>query len=554
MTKTLNKRFTFILILTALIFSFLVIRITKLMFFQKELIPSTPGIPEYRERGFIVDRNGEKLALSLETYSVYARPREIENKKEAAQRIASTLDESYSKILKLINKNKPFVWIKRQVDLKYTKRIEELDIKGIYTENEYRRYYPFNNLASHIIGFSGIDNIGLEGIEYQFDKILLPKRVDSKGINYSSFRRGYTVVLTIDRYIQEVVEEELDKAWEQTKAELITAIIMDPNTGEILALANKPDYDLNNFQKYSDDTIRNKAITDSFEPGSTFKVFVASILIDNNLIQDDDLFLCEGSTEIEDITIHDIKAHGWVDFRQVLEKSCNIGMIKSVQRIEKDILYDRLRAFGFGTPTGINLPGEAKGILRNPKKWSKVSKSEIAIGQEVSVTPLQLITAASSIAKGGILMQPRIVKCIQKPDGSVLKDFKPLQIRNVIGETTSEHLLDILTGVISDRGTGYRAKVEGYTIAGKTGTAQIADIENGSYFEDQCYSSFLGFIPVPDPKIVILITIKNPAGEAYGGQTAAPISKNIVERIAHYHNILSSFSEIYIVKDNRDAK
>ena len=551
MDVRLRRRFRLIVFLIAITFSVFIIRIINLMFFHKEHIPSSPDTPEYMERGFIVDRNGDKLALSLETYSVYVRPEEIEQKSNTAKKLASILEIEYGNILNLLNRKKSFIWIQRQVDLKYAKDLEELDIKGVYLEKEYKRYYPNSNLASHVIGFSGVDNKGLEGIEYYFDDVLLPGRIDDKKTNYSTYSRGYTIVLTIDKYIQEIVEEEINRSWKQTGAKLITVIVMNPSTGEILALANKPGYDLNKFNKFTDSTIRNKAVTDSFEPGSTFKIFIASILLDTGLVHEEDIFLCKGQIDVEGITIHDTRVHGRVTYRQVLEKSCNVGMIKSVKQIDKITLYERLRAFGFGTPTGINLSGEARGLLRNPKDWSRISKFAISIGQEVSVTPLQLITAASAIANRGVLMQPRIVKQIENHNGSVFKKYTPLKIRRVIDEETAEIVLDVLTGVLSEKGTGYKAKIDGYTIGGKTGTAQIADSEKGGYLENQFYASFIGFVPIPNPRIVMLVTLDRPSKEVYGGQSAAPIFKSIVERIAPYMNILPSFSEIYILNNEK---
>jgi len=547
--KVLKKRYKVIIVLIALIFSLLFVRVTQLMFFNRDLAPTPPKTPEYRERGFITDRNGDKLAISLETYSVYVRPGEIENKKDAARAVARALENDYARVLRLMNKRKPFVWIARQVDIKYIERLEQIDIPGIYLEKEFRRHYPFGSFASHTIGFAGIDNVGLEGVEYRFDEVLLPKRADNRGLEEAA-KRGYSVALTIDRYIQEVVEEELSAALEHTGADHLSAIVMDPHTGEILALANKPDYDLNDFSIYSDDRKRNKAITDPFEPGSIFKVFIASILLEKELVHEQDDFFCEGSVEVEGITINDTKSHGALNFRNVLEVSCNVGMVESVKRIDKYALYERLRAFGFGEPTGINLPGEGRGILRPPSDWSRISKYTISIGQEISATPLQVMQAACAVANGGTLMQPRIVKRVERPDGSVLKEYTPLAVRRVVSEATCTHLLDILTGVISNRGTGYKAKVEGYTIAGKTGTAQIADTQKGGYLENEFYASFLGFVPVPNPRIVILVTIDRPVGEVYGGQTAAPVFKSIVERISHHLNILPSFSEIYILRDN----
>lgn len=551
MDVRLKRRFRLIVFLIAITFSVLVIRTINLMFFQKNHILTSPDTPGYMERGFIVDRNRDKLALSLETYSVYVRPEEVEQKRNAAKKLASILEIEYGNTLNLLNRKKPFIWIQRQVDLKYTKELEELDIEGVYLEKEYKRYYPNKNLASHIIGFSGVDNKGLEGIEYYFDDVLLPGRFNNKNFDYYTHSRGNTVVLTIDKYIQEIVEEEINRAYKQTGAKLITVIVMNPSTGEILALANKPDYDLNKFNKYPDSTIRNKAITDSFEPGSTFKIFIASILLDTGLVREEDTFLCKGQIDVEGITIHDTGVHGIVTYRQVLEKSCNVGMIKSVGKIDQATLYERLRAFGFGTPTGINLSGEARGLLRNPGNWSKISKSAIAIGQELSVTPLQLITAASALANQGILMQPRLVKQVENHNGSVIKKYPPLKIRRVIDEETAEEILDILTGVLTEKGTGYKAKIDGYTTGGKTGTAQIADTEKGGYLEKQFYASFIGFVPIPNPRIVVLVTLDRPSGEVYGGQTAAPIFKSIVERIAPYMNILPSFSEIYILNNEK---
>ena len=549
--RKLIRRFKFIIVVTAFVFSILFIRVGQLMFFPKKSITNNPETSHYRERGFIMDRNGEKLALSLETYSVYARPQEIEQKKTTAVQLGSVLETSYSNLLALLLKRAPFVWLARQVDLKYTGTLESLDMKGVYLEKEYKRYYPYGGLAAHLIGFSGIDNRGLEGIEYYLDDFLLPKREDNRGIDFSNYTRGYSVVLTIDRYLQEIVEEEISRAQVETGSRQVTAIVIEPETGEILALGNSPGYDLNNFVRYSSSIKRNKAITDSFEPGSTFKIFIAAALMDNGLINEKESFDCRGKIEVQDVTIHDTGVHGRINFAQVLEKSCNVGMVSAVKKIDSVSLYEKLRDFGFGTPTGINLPGEARGILRNPSEWSGVSKYEIAIGQEISATPLQLVTAASALANGGILMQPSIIKRIERPDGTVFKSYPPLKVRTVLEKKTSERILSILTGVLTDRGTGSKAHLDGYVIGGKTGTAQIADTQKGGYLKGQFYASFIGFMPVPNPKIVVLVTLDRPKGEVYGGgQTAAPVFRAIAERIAPYLNILPSFSEVYLVENN----
>jgi len=553
MEKKLIRRFKLVIIVIAIAFSMLFVRVVKLIFFHSGLVAAAPPESRLMERGFILDRNGEKLALSLETYSIYARPQEVENKKKTAQALASAINSDYTGVLKLLSRDKPFVWIQRQVDLRYCSALEKLDIQGVYLEKEYKRYYPNRNLASHVIGFAGVDNKGLEGVEYYFDDVLLPERIDGKGAHFPGSTRGFSVVLTIDKFVQEIVEEEIERARHETSARVVSAIVMNPSTGEILALSNKPDYDLNNFNRYSYSLKRNKAITDTFEPGSTFKIFIGSILMDSGLVTENTRFQCTGSINVENITIHDTGVHGAIDFRQVLEKSCNVGMVESVKRISVPELYERLRAFGFGTPTGINLPGEARGILRNPEEWSRISKYGIAIGQEVSVTPLQLISAASAIAHNGELMQPRIIKRVERPDGSVVKRYTPLTVRAVIEKENAEKILSILTGVLTERGTGLKAHVPGYTIGGKTGTAQIADMEQGGYLEKEFYSSFIGFIPVPNPRIVVLVALDRPKGEVYGGgQTAAPVFKNIVERIAPYLNIYPSFMEVYTLNDEKE--
>ena len=545
------RRFKFVTLITALLFSILVIRVTQLIFFQKNLIMASPSVKNKMERGFIIDRNGDKLALSLETYSIYAHPNEIEDKVKVAKSLGKILGVKYNYILSQLNKRKPFVWIERQVDLEKINRVKNIAIKGIYLEKEFKRYYPFHHLASHILGFVGIDNNGLGGVEYYFDGFLNPKRIDRKKTGFPGQTRGYTVVLTIDRYIQEIVEEALNNALKSTGAKYVTAIVMDPSTGEILAMANKPDFDPNNFKSYPEKVMRNRTITDAFEPGSTFKIFIASLLMDKHLVTPDDQYYCKGYIKVGNTIIHDTAKHGLINFRQVLQKSCNVGMILSVDRIDNNDLYEGLRNFGFGNATGINLPGESQGILRNPSKWSKISKYEMAIGQEIAVTSLQLIAAGSAIANNGILMQPRIIKKIENPDGTTLKSYKPLEIRRVITEKTSKEILKILTGVLTKEGTGYKAKIDGYNIAGKTGTAQIADPKKGGYIKGQFYASFIGFVPVPDPQIVVLVTIDRPKGEKYGGQTAAPVFKYIVERIAPYLNILPSNSTVYIYKDEK---
>lgn len=510
------------------------------------------------QRGIIYDRRMRKLAISLSLDSLYARPKEIENKKELAKKLSLILKKDPSQILEKLNKEKNFVWLERKIPKDLAGKIEELDIpNGIGLIEESKRLYPKGSLACHLLGFAGLDDQGLEGIELFYNQYIkgapgwLLSTRDARGRNVLSEEYrfyppsgGYDIILTIDESIQYIAERELEKVYEKQEARSATIIVMDPRTGEILALANQPPYDLNRFKDYPSYIRRNRAITDLFEPGSALKIVTAAAALAENVVEYEDRFYCEkGSLRVLNHVIHDIKKYEWLTFPEVIEKSSNIGTIKLGQRLGPLKLYEYLRSFGLGSLTGIDLPGEVRGILRKPRKWSGLSMAALPIGQEISVTAIQLATAASAIANGGVLMRPWVVKTIVSKEGRIVKEFEPTSMRRVISPEMAYRLTDILKRVILS-GTGTRAQIPGYEIAGKTGTAQKMDPRTRKYSQDKAVASFLGWVPADNPRILILVVVDEPKGLPhegrmvhYGGLIAAPVFREVAQRTLRYLNV-----------------
>ncbi|MBA7634371.1 Stage V sporulation protein D [subsurface metagenome] len=504
------------------------------------------------KRGKIYDRQGRELALSMEVDSIFAAPKEIKKKKDTAKKISSILQLEFRKINKKLHKRKSFVWLKRKVDPQEADSLRKLNLAGIYFLKESKRFYPKREIASHILGFVGIDNQGLEGIEKLYDRQIKgsPGRgvIEKDALGRQIFSRnkkeelsspsdGSSLVLTIDEVIQYYAERELERAFQNYKAKSGTVIIMVPRTGEILALANRPTYDPNKFQKSRPAFWRNRAITDSFEPGSTFKIVTAAAALEEGLVKENDLFYCEkGAWRIGSRVIHDVHEHAWLSFSRVIEESSNIGTVKVGFKVGPKRLYKYIRAFGFGARTGIGLPGEARGLIRSPKRWTEASLRAIPYGQEVAVTPLQLISAFSVLANRGILMKPQIIKCIKDSEGKVIRDFKPAPVRRVISISTAEKVTSILTKTV-ERGTGREARIPGYKIAGKTGTAQKVDPRERRYSRDKFVSSFVGYFPAEAPRIAILVLIDEPQKIHYGSLVAAPLFKRIAQEVLRYLEI-----------------
>ena len=519
------------------------------------------------QRGAIYDKEGRDLAISIEADSIYANPLEIENPLKTAGAISSVLQLDKIKLYRELEHEKGFVWIKRKVTPDEAEAVESLNLKGIRFLKEGRRFYPKRGLAARMIGFVGMDNHGLSGVEYfgddylkgKSERIVIEKDALGRGVNFSKeyggiTEKGYDLRLTIDEVIQYIAEKELAAQVTKYKAKGGTAIVMDPFTGEMLAMANQPQFNPNSFAQYREKDWRNQIISDNFEPGSIFKLILSAAVLEEKMAGKDDIFFCEnGELKIGEIVIHEAKGHkyNWLTLKEIIGKSSNIGAVKLAQNLGAKRFYDYMLKFGMGSKTGINLPGESTGKLRDIKEWSGISLASISFGQEISVTHLQIVTAVSAIANGGLLMRPRIVKSVDK-DGMVLEEFKPEVIRRVVSEKTCKEITEILEYVVMS-GTGQKAAIEGYTVAGKTSTAQKADEGKKGYSEDKYMSSFVGYVPSKKPRLVIMVGIDEPEGVAWGGEVAAPVFKEIARQSLRYLKVPSENEGIYTVK-NRELR
>ncbi|MEE9614820.1 MAG: penicillin-binding transpeptidase domain-containing protein [Thermodesulfobacteriota bacterium] len=500
-------------------------------------------------RGDIFDRNMRELAVSLTVDSIYAQPRHVGSTGPHASVLAGPLSMSPREVLRRLNSKKQFVWLKRQVDLAPGEREAIGGLDGIGMARETRRYYPNRRLAANLLGFAGIDSDGLEGVELYHDKFLkaasrkVTVEKDARGdtLLFEDIERpaqGTAVVLTIDKTIQYITEKALGKAVKASGARGGTAVVMDPITGEILAMATLPTFDPNNFRGFKPSQWRNRAVTDAFEPGSTLKAFLLAAVIEEGVVGPRDIFYCEnGSYRVADRTFHDTKKHGWLSLRNVITRSSNIGAVKVGEKLGKARLYRHLKNFGFGARTGVDLPGEARGSFRHYRNWSGVTLPTVSFGQGISVSALQLTTAMAAVANGGLLMKPYIVRSVRTAEGASLVESNPVVVKRVISGATAETVTDVLVGVTEAGGTGEIAAIDGFEVAGKTGTAQKPDLTRGGYMKDKYMASFLGFVPARDPKLVILVTVDEPAGEIwemYGGVVAGPAFKEIAAETLSY--------------------
>ena len=492
------------------------------------------------ERGTIYDRQGHELALSVEVSSIYAHPRRIRDKQKAAVKLARVLGASRRRIYRLLNMDKPFVWIQRKIDPAKAKKIRELDLPGIGITAEKRRYYPGRELAAQLLGFVGADNQGLEGLEAKYDAILkgpgceLVQMRDALGRPFFIRRRSsggrelHNLVLTIDKEIQYKAEKALVAAVRRSRAKGGQCVVVNPDTGEILAMAVVPRYNPNIFSKYPAERWRNRTVTDCFEPGSTLKAFLlAAILEEGVLFPNSRLYCEEGTYKIADRIIHDTHKYGTLTVTDIIALSSNIGAIKMGQQLGYNLFCKYLTKFGFGSKTNIGLLGERSGFIRAPKKAKPVDQATAFFGQGISVTTLQLAMAMAAIANGGTLMRPYVVKEITESAGHVVRANSPRRVRRVISPKTARMVTAILEKVVSKKGTGPEAAIEGYQVAGKTGTAQKVDPKTRRYSNSKYVASFVGFAPAHDPKLVIASVIDEPKGIPYGGVVAAPVFRDV---------------------------
>jgi len=522
-------------------------------------------IPLVPKRGTVYDTKGNELAVSIEVDSVYADARKVVDVEKTANELASILQIDRKELKQRLKNHRPFEWVQRKISSKEAERIKALQLPGLSFLKENRRFYPNSKLAAHLIGFVGLDSKGLEGVEFQYDALLngenhvwtaardaLGREIAMGNVPFEKEDHYRNIVLTIDKPIQHITETELDRGVEKWGAKGGMAIAMDPLTGKILAMASYPTFNPNQFIQYRSKSWRNEAVSDVFEPGSLFKVFLAAAALEEQAVRPSDSFFCEnGSYTVYDRTIHDHSKHGWLTFQQIIKFSSNIGASKVGEKMGRERFYRYISAFGFGEKTRINLPGEGKGIVHHPRYWPPVALDTISFGQGISVTGIQLVTALSAIANGGFLMKPYVVEKIMDEKGEVVQSFQPEIVRKIISEETAKKVTALLKATTEKGGTGEGAVPAGYEVAGKTGTAQKVDSLLGGYSEDRYTSGFMGFAPAEEPKLVLLVVIDEPQGNNYGGVVAAPIFKAIMEKALPYLNVIPKGT--MIVKNELDS-
>jgi cell division protein FtsI/penicillin-binding protein 2 len=491
------------------------------------------------KRGVIYDRMGRELAVSVDVPSIYADPSKVFDPDYEAGKLAPILSMDKDWIKERLLRKGEFAWLKRKVSPRVAEEVRALKLRGIGIIYESKRFYPNGILACHILGFAGMDNIGLAGIERQYDellrgssgRILAMTRENTEGLISDGEVSlaptvGRDLILSLDTVIQYYAERELEKAISDTSARGGMVIVIDPTTGDILALASRPGYDPNRFGSYPRHYFRNRAVSDAYEPGSTFKIVTAAVALEEGVVSPSDRFYCgRGAIVIDGYLIRDTASYEYLNFREVLEHSSNVGAVLIGTRNNPHSFYDRLKGFGFGKRTDIDLPGESPGLISGYKGWTRFMLGEISIGQGIGVTPLQMLRMAAAIANGGYLVSPRVA--LGKREGG--RRFIPVaegeKIRAVSPGTCSI-IREIMEGVV-ERGTGRKAAVPGYRVAGKTGTAQKIG-PSGSYADGGHIASFVGFAPAEKPRIAVIVVIDEPKGSYFGGQVAAPLFSRIV--------------------------
>jgi cell division protein FtsI (penicillin-binding protein 3) len=528
-----KKRLVIYIIFLSLLTIPLIIRIASIMLFpaddNRNATFSTPTI----ERGPILDRNGKILAIQTRLKTISAWIPYLENVEETAQTLSEVLNMSEKHILHILTNNtRKYVFIKRKVTPTESEKIARLKsdgkLKGINLDDEFARSYPQSKLVCHIIGYVDIDNKGLDGIELSFHDQLSPEVTD----NDINILFGNQLFLTIDINIQFLVKNIALKAYEETNADSVMIIVMNAKTGELLCYVSLPDFNPNDFTRYSDVERANRPILASYEPGSVFKIFTISSLLEAGAITSEDVFTCNGIYDKVFEPINCLGIHGQVTPAGIIKYSCNVGASYASEGIDSNHFYNQLKRFGFGEKTGIPLPGETTGIFHDVADWSARSKPAITFGQEISVSAIQMITAATALTNGGVLLKPIIVKKIVSPEGRLIKEFQREPVREVISGRTALTMLGMMENATLGNGTARLAHVDGVRISAKTGTAEVYDPKTRSISTTHFIPSILGIFPTDDPQLIIYVVIDHPKGENYfGSRIAAPVLKRVVEEI-----------------------
>jgi cell division protein FtsI (penicillin-binding protein 3) len=494
-------------------------------------------------RGSILDREGREIAISVEASSVYVIPDEIEDSRASAQALSRALAMPAREVQERVTSDRPFVWIRRQVDLDAAARVRALKLPGVHLVPEPHRFYPKGRLASSVLGFVGTDDVGLAGLEYAYDRVIrgrpgeIVALTDARRSRYGEAetdrsrppREGASLVLSLDSGVQFAAERELEAAVAEHHAKSGSIVILDPWNGEILAMASAPDFDPNAFGDFPAEARRNRVIADAYEPGSTFKIVTGSLALENHLVTLDEIIdTGDGTIRVANTTITEADRHryGGLTLAGIFEHSSNIGIIRVGLRLGPRRLFEGATALGVGEPTGVDLPGENPGIFRPLDRWSALSNAEISMGQEVSLNALQLARITAVVANGGYLVQPHVVTKIIEPGG----ETRAVPVREpvrVLSESTARTISRILVGVV-ERGTGMRAAIPGFSVAGKTGTAQKAGV--GGYQPGRHVPNFAGFAPAERPRCVAVVVLEEPQGKYYAADVAAPLFASVMSQ------------------------
>ena len=581
-----KKRLVIVMVLACSLFLCLIFRIGYLQLIKGEWLSTkaaeqqTREIPIEAKRGTIYDTNMKELAVSVTKYTVWCKPVEVKDAKKTSEQLSKILDEDYDDIYKKVNKKKmALVKVKRWIDDKTANKVTKVGLSGIWVAEDNQRYYPYGNFASYVLGHTSSDSSGVAGIELKYDGVLkgtagklvvstdaAGKEIPQGSEQYYEPTTGNGLVLTIDEVIQHYCEKAAQKAYEENNATKVTIIAMDPKTGDIKAMVKKPDYNPNTptkaiypyyekiLEECKDDDKktmaaysnmwRNTAISDTYEPGSTFKLITSSAGLEEGVVKQNDKFTCNGSVTVEGRKIkcwRSYRPHGAETFKQGVQNSCNPVFVEVGRRLGVSKMYNYIDAFGLNKKTNIDLPGEAGSILYKEKDVGPVELATISFGQSISVTPIQLITSVCSIVNDGNRMQPRLVKSYTDNKGNITKGLDPVKVKQVISKETSAQMREIMESVVTDGG-GKIAYLPGYRLGGKTGTAQ--KVINGTYAQGHYVCSFVGMAPADDPQIVVLAIVDEPTGVmAFGSTTAGPIIKEVMSNTLKYLDVEPKYTE-----------
>ena len=498
------------------------------------------------KRGSVYDAHYRELAVTLDTQSIGIHPKQVKDRSAVARRLSKVLRKNRKKLSRQLKTKRPFIWVKRQATHDELTAVKALALPGVVFKPAHSRIYPNQFLAGQVIGFTGVDGSGLEGVEFRYDSYLRGQTDrftvlrDARGRGFDAEQAvlpnytGNNVVLTIDANIQFVAEQALEQTVKEFNAQSGIALVMNPKTGAILAMAHYPFIDPNNYRRFKRDRWRNRIVTDAFEPGSTMKIFTAAAAIESKSCSAQSIFYCEnGSYRMGRNVIHDTHPRGWLTVAKIVKYSSNIGAAKIAGAMGRETFHALLARFGFGSKTGIDCPGETSGRLTSARHWHPIDVANIAFGQGVAVSAIQLVTAVSAIANDGVMMKPYLVQAVTDQHGRIIKNTTPKPVRRVVSVRTAQVVRRIMASVVDEGGTGTKAALASYTVGGKTGTAQKID-PDGSYSKKRFIASFIGLAPVDNPKTVVFVAIDEPLKRHYGGTVAAPAFKRITRATLGY--------------------